>query len=371
MAQTYVPPNSASPTLTRRVHSARLFTKSLGDAYFISKFAGKGFLRYGDGSMVGTDTSMPVQIIRDLERTDGDTIQYDLVTEIRGDAVYDDDQLKGKEKALTFGMDQIRLTQVRQAVSLGGRMSRKRSPHDLRAVGEERLRRYYSRLFDEYIVCYGAGTRGEGTSQWVLPTTWNGFGGNSLQTPDEDHRITIDSSGDISHTKTDATAFTLSWFDKLERYIVTMDTPPNPIMIGGEPKYILVLSPWAVEQMKSDTTDKSWLKLNLGAGVRGENNPLFTGSLGTYGMFIIHQFSKIPITTSGSDTYSHNLLFGAQGVTVAFGDAGGKFSFSWGEEVDDYGNIIGIAGTTILGVKKNRFNDTDTDFGVMTVYSKH
>jgi N4-gp56 family major capsid protein len=183
--------------------------------------------------------------------------------------------------------------------------------------------------------------------------------------------VTVDSSGDISHTKTDATGFTLSWLDKLERYITTMDVPPNPIMIGGEPKYVLVLSPYAVEQMKADTTAKSWIEIQKHAGVRGEGNYIYKGALGSYGMFVLHSYSKIPTTTVSSSVYCHNLLFGAQAAVVGFGDAGGKFSFSWNEEVDDYGNLVGIAGASILGIKKCRFDLDNTDFGVLTVWTKN
>ena len=368
MAETYIAPNTTAAQLVPKIYSAKLFTESLGESFFIGRFATKDFVRYGDGSLVGTDVNKPIQLLRDLERVAGDTIQYDLVVDVKGDAVYGDDQIKGKEKQISFYVDQVHIDQVRQSIDAGGRMTRKRTKHDLRATGKSILTRWFARFYDEAITCYLAGTRGEGTNQWVLPTSWSGFAGNSLEAPDSAHALTIDSSGNISHTKTDATTFALSWLDKIERYISTMDVPPNPIYVDGEPCYVLILSPYAVEQLKTATSAGSWLDIQKSAGVRGPDNPIFKDALGKYGRFILHRYSKIPYTTSGSDQFSHNLLLGAQSAALAFGDAGGQFGMNWNEETDDRGNRLVITAGSILGVKKCRFNGTD--FGAITVYSK-
>jgi len=369
MGQTYIAPNLTAAQMVPKIYSAKLFTESLGESFWIGRFATKDFIRYGDGTMLGTDPGKPLQLLRDLEKVSGDTIQYDLITDIKGDATYGDDVIKGKEAQLSFYTDQSHIGQVRRSVDAGGRMTRKRTKHDLRNVGKDVLKRYFARFYDEAITCYMAGTRGTGTAQWVLPTSWAGFAGNSLETPDTAHSFTIDGSGDISHTKTDATGFKLSWLDKLERYISTLDVPPNPVFVDGEPCYVLVLSPYAVEQLKADTAANSWLEIQKNAGVRGTDNPLFKDALGKYGRFILHRYSKIPLTTSGSDTFSHNLLLGAQAGVVAFGDAGGQFGMNWVEETDDRGNRLVITAGSILGVKKCRFNSTD--FGAITVWSEH
>ena len=371
MAQTYIAPNTTAAQLVPKIFSAKLFTQSLGESFFLSKFATNDFVRYGDGSLIGTDPGKPIQLLRDLEKTNGDTIQYDLVTDIKGDAVYGDNQAKGKEASLTFGLDQVHIDQVRRGINAGGRMTRKRTKHDLRMVARQRLERWFARFYDEAITCYLAGTRGEGTAQWVLPTSWTGFAGNSLELPDTAHGVTVDSGGSISHTKTDADTFKLSWLEKLELHLSTLDVPMNPIYVGSKPYYILILSPWAVEQLRTDTSTNSWIDIQKSAGARGQENPIFQDSLGVYGRFILHKYSKIPVTTASSVQYSHNLLLGAQAGVIAFGDAGGQFSIRWHEEPDDRGNQLVVTAGAILGVKKCRFNIDNTDFGCMTVWSKN
>jgi len=351
-----------------KIYGAALFRKSIGDSFWIGKFASNEFIRVGDGSLIGTDENKPIQILRDLEKSAGDTIMYDLVADIKGDGVYGDNQLKGKEKSLSFLSDQVMIDQVRQGVDAGGRMTRKRTKHDLRLVAKRALTRWYARFYDEAITAYLAGIRGEQTNQWVLPTSWSGFAGNSLEEDDSDHRITVDASNAISHTKTDATSLKLSWFDRIETHISTMDTPPNPIYVGTEPCYIVVLSPKAAEQLKLDAGTGGWLDIQKAAGVRGTDNPLFKDALGKYGRFILHKYSKIPYTTSGSDTYYYNLILGAQSAVLAFGDGNSGFGFDWHEEYEDRGNRLIVDAAAILGIKKCRFNSQS--FGNITLWTK-
>ena len=366
MAETYIAPNTTDPQLVPKIFSAQLMRKSIGESFFIGKFAAQEFLKTGDGSLVGTDPNKPIQILRDLERVAGDTIQYDLIEDIRGDGVYGDNILRGKEKNLSFFTDQVHIDQVRQGVDAGGRMTRKRTKHDLRIQARRALTRWFARYFDEALTCYLAGIRGEATEQWVLPTTWNGFAGNPLQINDDAHEFTIDSGNAISHDPADATTLTLQWFDRLKTYISLMDYPLNPIYDGAEPIYVVVLHPKAVEQLRTSTATNSWLEIQKHAGVRGTDNPIFKDSLGKYGRFVLHEYSKVPYKTYGGKKVAHCMVLGAQAAVVAFGDAGGKFGFSWHEEMEDRGNRLVVDAGTILGIKKCVFNNQV--FGTITMY---
>ena len=359
----------AGSSLAVKIFSAQLFKYSLGESFLFSRFMGQEFIRRGGRrgrELVGTSPDMPIQVLRDLERTAGDVISFDVFTEIRGDGVYGDALLEGKEKDLSWYTDEVRIDQVRQAVSAGGVMSMKRTKHDLRTVARDKLARWFGRFFDEAMISYLAGTRGEGTAQWVLPVGWNGFAGNPLQLPDPNHSFTIDAGGNVSNDPAQATPLDLSWFDKLDTFISEMDTPINPIYIDGEPCYIVVLHPRAVEQLRTSTTANSWLEVQKFAGVRGEQNPIFRDSLGKYGRFILHRFSKVPFRTVGAKKVAHCLVIGAQAGVVAFGNAGSRFSFQWKEQWYDYENQLNVAGSAILGMKKVRFNGED--FGVVTMF---
>lgn len=360
----------AGSSLAVKLFSAQLFKYSLGESFLFSRFMGQEFIRRGTRArsrmLLGTSPEYPIQVIRDLERGAGDIVSYDVFAELKGDAVYGDDILEGKEKDLSWFTDELRIDQVRQAASAGGRMSQKRTKHDLRVVARDKLARWFARFFDEAVISYLAGTRGEGTAQWVLPLGWNGFAGNPLQLPDANHSFTIDGGGNVSNNPANATPLDLTWFDKLDTYISLMDTPINPIYVDGEPCYIVVLHPKAVEQLRTSTAVNSWLEVQKYAGVRGSQNPIFRDSLGKYGRFILHSYSKIPYRTIGAKTVAHCLVLGAQACVVAFGNAGGNFSFQWREKWFDYDNQLNVAGSTIMGVKKVRFNGED--FGSIVMY---
>jgi len=372
MAQTIVPAGNAPNQLAVKIWSAKLMQFALGESFFVSRFADTNFVRTGKKSLIGTSPDMPIQLLRDLEKSEGDTIQYDVFADLKGDGVYGDAQLKGKEDKLTPYMDSVRITQVRKGVDAGGRLSRKRTKHDLRMVARTKLGRWFARFFDEVITCYLAGHRGESTAQWVLPTDWNGLKDGDtviqpLEPADEEHTFYLDSTGGVGHdlSAAEATTLALKWFDKLDTYISVMDTPPNPVYDNGEPHYIVILHPIAAEQLRTETSTNSWLEIQKYAGPRGQQNPIFRDSLGKYGRFILHKFSKIPVVTVGDKKYAMNLVLGAQAAVIAFGDAGGKFSLTWHEEIDDRGNRLVVTASTIFGCKKVRFNGKD--FGVIVM----
>ena len=371
MAQTYIGHENVPKQLVPKVFSAQLFERALWDSFWVSKMSGlgtRGFVRAGRSDVVGTGEDYPVQVLRDLQKTQGDTIYFDLFADIKGDGVYGDNQLKGKEDSLVSYTDGVSIDQVRKAVNVGGRMSRQRTKHDLRMVGQRKLIRWYAQFYDEAITCYLAGTRGVATAGWNLPVTWNGFANNPLEEPNEENRVCVDSSGDISHDVADATEFKLKHLDLLKDYIGSMEDKPVPLSVGSnDPFYIVLLHPKAVLQMKQDTSAQSWLEIQKYAGVRGERNPLFTGALGRYDMFWMHEYTKVPVIESGGKKYACNLVVGCQAAVLAFGRNSGKFSVDWYEETDDRGNQLIIVASTMCGIKKVRFNGKD--FGVIVFYT--
>ena len=358
---------AAGSSLAVRIFSVQLFNYSLGQSFWIRRFADTNFIQRGRRrEVVGTSEEMPIQIIRDLQRAQGDSVTVDIFADIKGDAVYGDDRLEGKEDALTAYTDVIKIDQVRKGVSAGGRMSRKRTKHDLRLEARRKLSRWFARFFDEAITAYLAGRRGTSTAQWALPTTWNGFAGNPLEPADTEHSVAVNTTGNISNTDTDATPLKLSHFDLIQEYISTMDIPPNPIMVNGEPYYIVVLHPTAVRQLRTDTGSGQWLDVHKLAGVRGPDNPIFTGLLGAYNGFLMYEYSKIPVYSAGGKTLANCLIVGSQAAAVAFGQAGGDFAINWYEEMDDRGNQLVVTGSTIMGIKKVRFNGKD--FGALSLF---
>ena len=79
---------------------------------------------------------------------------------------------------------------MRGGADCGGRMTRKRTLHDLRKVAKARSVDWWARAFDEILFMYLSGARGVDTDRnFLYPTTYTGFANNSLSAPDSNHIV--------------------------------------------------------------------------------------------------------------------------------------------------------------------------------------
>ena len=118
------------------VNSPRAVKRFSGDlALDVSQasYFGKRFAAVGQGAKT------PIQLLTDLESEAGDLVSYDLLAELRMAPVEGDDVLEGKEEGQRFYTDELYIDQARGGVNTGGRMSRKRTLHDLRMRAKQQL----------------------------------------------------------------------------------------------------------------------------------------------------------------------------------------------------------------------------------------
>ena len=134
----------------------------------------------------GTSENSVIQRKTELESDAGDRISFDLSVQLRGQPTSGDDRLKGNEEALKFYTDEVIIDQIRKSVSAGGKMSRKRTAHDLRRVAKDRLSDYWAQYIDELKFIYLSGARGI-NEDFIEPTTYTGHAGNPLRAPDAYH----------------------------------------------------------------------------------------------------------------------------------------------------------------------------------------
>ena len=118
-------------------------------SYFNSRFMARG-----------AEAEVPIQILTELETDAGEMITYDLLAELRMAPVEGEDTLEGKEEAQRFYTDSIYIDQARAGVNTGGRMTRKRTLHNLREKAKRQQSSWWARLFDELLFIYGSGARG-------------------------------------------------------------------------------------------------------------------------------------------------------------------------------------------------------------------
>ena len=135
---------------------------------------------YFEQRFIGTSENSVIQRKTELESDSGDTISFDLSVHLRGKPTYGDNRLEGKEENLRFYTDQVRIDQVRHSASAGGRMSRKRTVHNIRRLARDRLGDYFYKFLDEVLFIYLSGARGI-NKDFTEDETYQGFAGNRLK----------------------------------------------------------------------------------------------------------------------------------------------------------------------------------------------
>ncbi len=335
------------------------------ESYFNKKFMG-----------VGEQAQTPLQTLPQLESDAGETISYDLVMQLKMQPIEGDNTLDGNEEDLKFYTDSVTIDQARGGVNTGGRMTRKRTIHDLRKIARVRQGEWWARLFDELIFIYLSGARGI-NADFLYPTSYTGFANNAFSAPDSQHLM----YGGAATSKASLAATDKMSTTLIERLVAratmmgggTTGTPQiQPVKIDGEEHYVFVMNPWQEYDMRTNASTGQWLDIQKAAATaEGRNNPIFKGALGMFNKVVLHTHkAAIRFTDygAGSNVAACRALFmGRQAGVVAFGSPGTGLRFDWHEESRDNGNQAVISTSSIFGVKKTAFTiaGTSTDFGVI------
>lgn len=356
MAQTVIP--FGDPKAQKK-WSASLAVDQQKKSYFEKKFT-------------GTSDNSVIQRKTELESDAGDKISFDLSVQLRGEATEGDARLEGKEENLKFYTDEVIIDQTRKAVSAGGRMTRKRTAHDLRKVAKDRASDYWAKFCDEMMFIYLSGARGI-NKDFLFPTDWAGRAGNALQAPDAGHIL----YGGAATSKATLTANDTMTRVVIERAAVqaTMLQAQDPdaanmapITIDGEEHYVMLMNPFQEHSLRTSDTG-GWLEIQkAAAAAEGRSNPIFKGGLGMVNNVVLHSHRngiRFADYGAGSNVAAGRALFlGRQAGVVAYGTTGGM-RFTWEEELKDYKNEPSVASGAIFGFKKTRFNGKD--FGVISI----
>lgn len=360
MAQTIVGLNDAKAV---KKWSGELAVDTARKSYFNKKFMG-----------VGPQSGMPIQLITALENDAGDNITYDLSLQLRMAPIEGDAILEGNEENLNFYSDSLYIDQARQGVNVGGKMTRKRTLHDLRAVAKARQSEYWSRMFDELFFMYLSGARGVNTD-FIFPVGYTGRANNAFSAPDATHLM-------FQGSVTKATLASTNKMDlaSIDRALTkarvmgggTTGVPQiQPIMVEGEEHYVLVMSPWQEYDLRTSSTSAgSWLDIQkAAAAAEGRKSPIFKGALGMYNDVVLHTHKAVirfsDYGSGGNVAAARALFLGEQAAVCAFGSSGSGMRFDWHEEMEDRGNQLVVTTSSIFGIKKCTFNSLD--FGVIAL----
>lgn len=329
-----------------------------------SYFSRNGFIGRGENSIIDRKV--------DLESDEGDRIQFDLAMNLRGGMVEGDNTVEGTEEALTFYEDEVRIDQARKGADAGGRMTRKRTLHDLRTIAKNKTARFVSEWLDELYMVYLSGTTA-GVNEDAKVT--KAFAGNPIQAPDAAHMVYAGSAVSKA-TLEDTHIMNRELIERLSVKPRMMSaTNPDvvkiePVMIEGKKTYVLVMNAWQAHSLRTEKGELSWGDIQKSKTTHeGAANPLIKGGIGMLAGVCLHEHENVrrfrDYGAAGTVSAARALFLGAQAGMVAFGQAGQGTRFTWVEKLFDADNRVAIYAGLIAGFKKTRFNGFD--YGTIAV----
>lgn len=327
----------------------------------------------------GTSDNSIIQERVDLASGAGDNVRFDLSMRLREGMTYGDNRLEGKEEGLKFLQDEVKIDQARKGVSGGGRMSQKRTLHDLRAIAKSRAAEFSAEWMEEVIFCYLSGVPGGAAANADSIFLDAQFAGNPIQAPDAAHIV----YAGAATGKADLAATDVMSVDLIERLANKAKTlnarDPNvvgmrPVRDGSTENFVLLMHPDQEYNLRRGADQREWLEITKQAGVRGKANPIFSGELGRIADVSLHVHAQTrsfgDYGAGGNVSAARALFMGRQAGTCAYG-GGNSARMTWVEKMIDYDNEVSIAAGMIAGVKKTRYVDPNTgigsDFGVIAV----
>lgn len=319
--------------LTKKVWSEKVIREALKDIFF-AKFMGRGGYL---GQRTAPDPNAIIMVKEELAKTNGDQITIPLRMRLTNDAIDTENaDIEGNEEEMVFHDFAVVINEKANAVKAKNKMALQRPAFDLRVEFKDGLKDWLSEYIDIQSVIALSSS----------PTTnRNIFGGDATATTDID-------SADVMSTTVISKA-------KRKARLATPKVPA--IMAKGKPTYVLLMHDY---QMKAIRAESTWYQSQQYAGVRGEDNPMFSGAEGVWDGVILHTYERIRTYgtwgSGGATKGARALLCGAQALVHAWGQRP-----AWYEKMFDYNRIPGVATDLIWAAKKTAFNSED--FGVVAI----
>jgi N4-gp56 family major capsid protein len=295
---------------------------------------------------MGTGPENMVQELTDLKKERGSNINIGLGMKLSGAGITGDNTLEASEETMADYDEDVAIDQLRNAVRMTGNMDEKKSAYDMRSSAKARLADWFAEQIDYEIVNKACGNTAATFSNTptVAAATRSVFAGGAAAVANITTAMKMD-------TKV---------LDKAKQVAVLASPKIRPIRVNGKQYYVAILHPYDALNLRQDPV---WNQAQREANIRGEDNPIFTGALGTYNGIVIHEHEYVYRTNDG-DTAAYvarNVLCGQQAVVFAWGKP-----VNWVEKSFDYENKWGIAVGAIFGVIKPIFNSLD--YGVVTMF---
>ena len=343
-------------------------------------------------SMVGGSKDSPdniVQMLDETQKTEGDTIYYDLIAKLQAPGVIGDNVLAGNEESLKTYQSSLIINQLRHAVLPYGAMSQQRVPFSMRDQAKGRLADWWVERLDLSLLNQLCGNTNQtntlftGLQATVIPSG----------TAPGGYFVIANNKAQSGDTVTQAEArlstndnFTIDLIDQCVAKAHTLTTPIKPIRLKSMEIFgVLFIHPLQTKSLRANFSAGQWGDIQSSAMQGGQitGNPIFTGAIGMYNNVVIHEDVRVPYGSNsqavdsngfiqynalGTTNVARGVFVGAQAAVMATGRAyGSDMKMRWFEELLDAGNQLRITAGLIFGMKKTQFNSTD--YATITVSS--
>jgi N4-gp56 family major capsid protein len=335
-------------------------------------------LYFKQRNMMGTDANNIVQIKDELKKQQGDRVTFGLTMKLAG-GVTGDSELEGAEAAITSYGQACIIDQIRNAVRLTGRLDEQKVAYNMREDAKDQLAKWKQEFIERQIFMKLGGVTNTALTDvnsvvYSQFATWSNSP-NVVPTADEDagtgaRYLCTDSVGLDSLQTTDI--LTTAFITRARVKAKLASPAIQPIRVDGQDFYVMFIHPWQAADLKT-AASSVWAQAQREAQVRGDKNPIFTGSLGIWDGVILHEHEYVPtaVATAKFDSAGQaagarafrSILTGRQAVVMAeCEDPNG-----WVEETFDYQNKVGFSTGLIGGIQKTAFNSVD--YGTIIVDS--
>lgn len=404
---TNIPVGSA---LARKIYSVGLFTRVQHSPGFMNLISGEMPKEGSFAAKTKGQTSPDYPIVKagDLAKGAGDTVSIDLFNILQGKPVMGDKRIEGRMMQLTYSSMDVRIDQVRGGADSGGRMTQKRTVHNLRNISMAGLQAWMQRLEDQTALVHLAGARGsQQTSDWVVPLQADADFGeimvNTVKAPTKNRYFAANDATTPADIGTND-ALTLQDIDRIVAQLRESPVVMQSVKIKGDdrawndPLWVMFVTERQWLYLQSRTSQTTWRQAVQYAFERkssGLKHPLFDAyETIMWNGVLIKRMNRYAIRfaagdnvvtdTGGADglTYTEStvqtaqpvdraIIVGAQALAKAYGKSASDYFYDWSEKEVDHGNSIETVAASMTGSAKIRFkiDGADTDFGVAVVDS--
>lgn len=385
-----------------KIQSAGLFAASMQRNTTMNRLTGPMPQQSDAENNLRTQSSnkYPIVLCKDLSKTAGDEITFDLINPLNGIPIMGGQNAEGQGEALSFSQDRLRINQSRKPISAGDAMSQQRTKWQLRSLARSLAEEYMNRLLDQTTLVHMAGARGfHDNIEWAVPLASHPKFAeiliNRIKAPTKNRHFMSTGTG-IEHITAAGNEITVATTDTLNidvvdgirTYLDSMPLPPAPVifegdkMAGDSPLRILLVSS---ENYTTFLQSTNFRTLQAQAMARAQNagsNPLFMGEAGLWNGILIVKMPKpirfysgnpinwcasystetetttdlVPAAFGTTYAVDRSILLGGQALATALGMNNKTGNpFFWSEKELDHGDKLEVLIGMMNGSSKIRF----------------